>query len=148
MKKVRRNISLDADVEEAVDERAENFSGQVNEWAARRYRDGEFYVLDRALIGRMIDTVETHREEMHDLVDERCDDLVAELQAIDEHIDDQASTHAADEYTLDDVAESLNLHRGRNPGELDPENLAVRNQAEKIGIEPNELVQQLAEVYS
>jgi hypothetical protein len=64
MKKVRRNISLDADVEEAVDERAENFSGQVNEWAARRYRDGEFYVLDRALIGRMIDTVETHREEM------------------------------------------------------------------------------------
>lgn len=139
----RKNISIDGDVNDAIDPGV-NYSRLVEEWTRQYFMEGNFYNVEKAMLETMIDGIEDSREQMHEQIDEMHDELVGELQAHVDHIetvgrDESQQTGSGEQW--DEAMEKLS-NTPRNPS-----NPAIKNWAKKLNTSPETLVEKLAEHY-
>jgi len=141
MSKDRRNISLDPEVNDAIDPGV-TYSDLVNDWTRQYFIEGNYYSVEKAMFEELLEQVESSREEMHETVDEMHDELAAELQATIEHIDttghDEGRETGSDKKWDEamDVLSDVERSRG-NP--------AIQNWANKLNTSPDELIERLNE---
>jgi len=144
MSKDRKNVSIDSDVNQAIDAN-DNFSELVEQWARQYYLEGNFYAVERAMYEQMLESVEQNREAMHDMVDDMHDEFAAEIEAQVDHIDTVGENEFSDRDmsgpSLEEAADVL--QHVANNGQLERSNPAVQNWAQKRGEAPAQLIQQL-----
>jgi len=190
--KDRRQITLDREVNDAISEKADNFSDFVDKVARIKYVEGRGHAVERVLtdevdeeirshISQTEDKLEAMRESAEtmrkhaDSVEETADKVEQELnerrgllddvaesakESIEDDEEDITSTSVTDEATWDEVVEELGdmsyetlaWHRedvgspsGELPGHTGTVNEALKNQAEKLGIHHDELLDKLVE---
>jgi hypothetical protein len=139
MTKDRRNISIDPEVNEAIDENRV-FSDLVNEWARQYFVEGNTYNVEKALLEDMLAHVEESREAMHEQVDEMHDELAARFESEIDHLDtvgyDERKQTGSD-------AQWEQAEQALEHTPLEPDNPAVRNWSQKLNVEPTALIERL-----
>lgn len=190
--KDRRQITLDPEVDDAIAENADNFSGFVNKVAHLKYIEGRGHAVERVLTDEVNEEIRTHisktetkLEAMRERADEmrkRADDVEETANEVEEELnqlrsllddaiesagesieddeEDITSTSVTDEATWHEVVEELGdmsyetlaWHRddggsppSEPPGHTDTVNEALNNQAKKLGIHHDELLDKLVE---
>lgn len=141
MSKDRRNISMDPEVNDAVDP-SDTFSDLVNEWTRQYYMEGNFYNVEKAFLQQMLEQVEDSRDMMHEQVDEMHDELAAELEAKIEHVDTVGYDEKQQTGSDAKWQEAFDVLEG---AARDPTNPAIKNWAGKLNVSPDELVERLKE---
>lgn len=151
MTKRRTGVSLDPDVAEAKAEDDGDFSPLVNKWARDYYIGGKRPVTDRERVKQMLDELnkvesqyEEHVQQMRDLFSRQramLNDALGEAPTSDEEYEDAIET-----------VYNKHTNRSTTPGGTlvndystprNPENPAMRNEAERLGISPEHLVEEL-----
>ena len=187
--KDRRQITLDPEVDDAINENADNFSGFVNKVAHLKYVEGRGHSVERVLTDEVNEEIRTHisktedkleamrerADEMRkraDSVEEAADEVERELDELRGLVDDAVesaeisieadeeditATSIADKADWDEVVKNLSdipyrklaWHRD---DVYDPEkpsdvtvNQTLKNEAEKLGIHHDELLDKLVE---
>lgn len=188
-KKNRRNVTIDPEVDEAINEHPEDFSPFLNRVARVKYVEGRSHVAERVLAGEVEDDIKDHisktesklkviREQAEkmrtraDNVDETADEVERELnelrdllddafesaeESIEEEEEDITATSITDEADWDEVVEVLSdkpyrklaWHRDdvddlEKPSDVTV-NQSLKNEAEKLGIHHDELLDKLVE---
>lgn len=157
MTKRRRSISLDADLDDEIADLDHPFSPLVNKWVRDYVENGRRPAMDRHRIQRLIEQVDAQQaafneaaEQVNAIFDAQratltdalgrsadVDDLDAALEEaynrMTERFEEErlVSNDRSKTYTVD------------NSVPRDPENPAVRNEAQKLGISPERLVYEL-----
>jgi len=145
MGKDRRNISLDEEVNDAIDP-AVVYSNLVEEWTRQYFLEGNLYNVEKAFLEQMLDQVEESREQMHNQVDEMHDELANELEQKIGHLE----THGRNEAQQTgsgaqwEEAKDTLIQDGRVLSN-DPQNDAIQNWAKKLNVAPAELITKLQE---
>lgn len=139
MSKDRKNISLDPEVNNAIDP-GDTFSDLVNEWTKQYYQEGNFYNVEKAFLQQMLEQVEDSRDMMHEQVDEMHDELAAELEAKIDHVDTVGYDEKQQTGSDAKWQEAFNVLEG---AARDPTNPAIKNWAGKLNVSPDELIEQL-----
>lgn len=139
MSKDRRNVSLDPEVNDAIDENR-IFSELVNDWTRQYFVEGNTYNVEKALLEDMLEHVEESRESMHDQVDEMHDELAARFQSEIEHLDTvgyDESKQTGSDAQWEKAKDALE----NTPRE--PDNPAIRNWSQKLNVSPSDLIEAL-----
>ena len=191
-KKQRRNVTVDPEVDEAIDEHPDAFSPFVNRVARIKYVEGRGHAVEQVLTDELEEEIKDHiltteskleamreqADEMRkraDSVEEAADEVERELDELRGLVDDAVesaemsieadeeditATSLADESTWDGVVESLGdmpyetlaWHRedgGSPPGKAMEHtatvNAALENQAEKLGVHHDKILDKLVE---
>jgi hypothetical protein len=139
MSKDRRNISIDPEVNNAIDP-GDTFSDLVNEWTRQYYLEGNFYNVEKAFLQQMLEQVEDSRDMMHEQVDEMHDELAGELEAKIDHVDTVGYDEKQQTGSDAKWQEAFNVLEG---AARDPTNPAIKNWAGKLNVSPDELIEQL-----
>lgn len=141
MSKDRRNISLDPEVNDAIDPGV-TYSDLVNDWTRQYFMEGNFYSVEKAMFEQLLEQVEQSREEMHETVDEMHDEIAAELEATIEHIDttgyDEGRETGSDKKWDEAIDVLSNVPR-------EADNPAIRNWASKLNVSPEKVIERLNE---
>lgn len=151
--KKRTTVSIDETVAEEVQDDEAPFSPLVNKWAHEYYIEGRRPVMDELRLEQMLDELDEAEErfenavtEVRDLFQTHRDVLEAATGTANEPLDDETKE------AIDDVHKQFtNLNTSNSLGETvnwdlsprDPENAAVRSQAEQLGITPDHLATEL-----
>jgi len=141
MSKDRKNISIDPEVNDAIDP-GDTFSELVNEWTRQYYLEGNFYNVEKAFLEQMLEQVEDSRDMMHDQVDEMHDELAAELAAKIDHVDNVGYDEHQQSGSEAKWDEAFQVLKGAS---RDTTNPAIKNWAGKLNVSPDELVERLIE---
>lgn len=191
-KKQRRNVTVDPEVDEAIDEHPDEFSPFVNRVAQIKYLEGRGHAVEQVLTDEFEEEIEDHiltteskleamrerADEMRkhaDSVEEAADEVEQELDQLRSLVDgavesaemsiesdeeDITATSIADEATWAGVVESLGdmpyetlaWHRedgssppGKSMGHTATVNAALENQAEKLGVHHDKILDKLVE---
>jgi len=139
MSKDRRNISLDPDVNSAIDENRV-YSDLVNEWTRQYFIEGNTYNVEKALLEEMLEHIEESREAMHEQVDEMHDDLASRFKSEIEHL--ETVGHNEKQQAGSD-AQWEKAEQALEHTPLEADNPAVRNWSQKLNVTPDELIEAL-----
>lgn len=157
MSKRRKSVSLDPDLADQIDELDHEFSPLVNKWAREYIEEGQRPVMNRHHIETLIaqlDAQQTAFNEFADAMNDQFDryrDLLestlGEQGAVDDI--DEAFEEAYERHSERYQEERL-VGGGRrktyevdNSTPRDPQNLAIREEAKKLGVSPDRLVYEL-----
>jgi predicted nuclease with TOPRIM domain len=131
MSKVRKNVSIDANLARIVDERDEfNLSGFVSRCLEQHFAAGNASAPEAAALQAELEHLE---QELADLTTEQ-ERLREKRQRIEDELDDVADDEPA---LLDQAREKL------DDTPRDPDNPAIQNWAAKLGMQPDDLVAEL-----
>lgn len=128
MSKKRRTVSLEPEVDEYLSRPEVNASALVNELVSQHQNGG---VNDDAVLRMREEQVESEVEHLKT----RAEKKQEELDAIRDKREEKAETRSVELSEAFDVLESLN-----NRDKLEPTNAAVKTQAGKVGMTPEELI--------
>lgn len=151
MGKERTTVSLDERVAEHVSDDDAPFSPLVNKWAEDYYLESRRPVMKRARVKRMLEELDEQEAAFEEQV-QATRDLFSKHRGMLKEALGEAPTEEED---LEDAIEDVyNRHTNRvshGHGSIvddystprDPENPAMRNAAQKLGITPEHLVEEL-----
>jgi len=133
MSKVRKNVSIDAQLAQIVDDRDEfNLSGFVNRCLEQHFAGANASSAEEAVLKARLEEIE---DEIEDTAGQ-LDTLRSQRSNLEEQLEEVDDTPAL----LDQAIESL------DGTPRDPENPAVQKWASKLGVPSEELVQELPEL--
>lgn len=167
-RKERRNISIDADVNEAIENGTDNFSEEVNRWARLRYVEGKQDVVDRVMVEQLrteinerfeallehvdeqyVETeerlrqIEQDREEFERRVEGERAEVTEKLDSILEQLDGIEQDGEELNGKIEDAADTLGVGDYRTVEDLDPDNSAVKKQANNVRVTPETLIEEI-----
>lgn len=139
-------LRLDAELVAEFDELTDNRTARIREFIKRDIEVEKQHTVEpvvRARIGtleRRIDRKRGEIDELEDEIDEReaeIGELRAEIDALEQYLDE---SRADRDEAFREAVETID-------GPVEPDNLAVRTKADKLGVSPTELAEAVNERY-
>jgi len=137
------SVSLERPVHRAVKESGDEFSTRVNEWARQYYVHGH-----PPIEGEMIEAAREELVDVRESVTDTLDDIDRAIEAFDQLEADfdtpEANQQTGEAYTLAHAREAWR----RQPWQrsIDPDDEFFQTWAQKVGMEPEELADELSRV--
>lgn len=147
MGKKRRSVSIDPHIAEEIEKDGAEFSPLVNKWAEDYYAEGRRPAMKEQRVEQMLEDLNKREAEFEEFVGIMFDMFDRQRSMLKEALGDAG---ANDEVLNEQFEEVYNQLTNRtqfadHSTPRDPENPAIRNQANKMGVSPERLVEELKE---
>ena len=147
MGKKRRSVSLDPHIAEEIESDDAEFSPLVNKWAEDYYAEGRRPAMKEQRIEQMLEDLNSREEEFEEFVKVTMNMFDRQRSMLKEALGDAGANDEVLNEQFEEVYNQL-TNRTRfadHSTPRDPENPAIRQQANKIGVSPERLVEELKE---
>lgn len=146
--KKRRSVSLDEHVAEEIEDDSAEFSPLVNKWAEDYYHEGKRPIMQEQRVEEMIDEIDRREAELDEMYEATKEMFSCHRETLRESLGE-----AAEEEQLEKVYKEMtdwkphtlsSVDGFENQGvPRDPENPAIRHRAKRLGLSPEDLVDEL-----